>query len=87
MAEQVNVELNVETKQAEKNVDNVTEAIQNLTKLVEEGNKQTAAGFKKIEETSKSTSEGVKGIGNAIKLAGIGLFILALDKPDQVLTN
>ena len=32
MAEQVNVELNVETKQAEKNVDNVTEAIQNLTK-------------------------------------------------------
>jgi len=79
MAEQVNVELNVETKQAEKNVDNVTEAIQNLTKLVEEGNKQTAAGFKKIEETSKSTSEGVKGIGNAIKAAGIGLFLVALE--------
>jgi hypothetical protein len=79
MAEKVNVELNVETKQAEKNVDNVTEAIQNLTKLVEEGNKQTAAGFKKIEETSKSTSEGVKGIGNAIKAAGIGLFLVALE--------
>jgi hypothetical protein len=79
MAEKVNVELNVETKQAEKNVDNVTEAIQNLTKLVEEGNKQTAAGFKNIEETSKSTSEGVRGIGNAIKAAGIGLFLVALE--------
>ena len=79
MAEKVNVELSVETKQAEKNVDNVTEAIQNLTKLVEEGNKQTAAGFKKIEETSKSTSEGVKGIGNSIKAAGIGLFLVALE--------
>ena len=79
MAEQVNVELNVETKQAAKNVDNLTEGIQNLTKSVEDGNQQTAAGLKNIEETSKSTSEGVRGIGNAIKAAGIGLFIVALE--------
>ena len=79
MAEQVNVELNVETKQAEKNVDNLTEGIQNLTKSVEDGNQQTAAGLKNIEETSKSTSEGVRGIGNAIKAAGIGLFLVALE--------
>jgi hypothetical protein len=79
MAEQVNVELNVETKQAAKNVDNLTEGIQNLTKSVEDGNQQTAAGLKNIEETSKSTSEGVRGIGNAIKAAGIGLFLVALE--------
>ena len=79
MAEQVQVELEVETKQAEKNVDDLTGGIKNLTKAVEEGNEQTAAGLKNIEETSKSTGEGVKGIGKSIKTAGLGLFIIALD--------
>ena len=79
MAEQVQVELEVETKQAEKNVDNLTDGIKDLTKVVEQGNEQTAAGLKSIEETSKSTGEGVKGIGKSIKTAGLGLFIIALD--------
>ena len=79
MAEEVNVELNVETKKAEKNVDNLTDGIKDLTKVVEQGNEQTAAGLKSIEETSKSTGEGVKGIGKSIKTAGLGLFIIALD--------
>ena len=79
MAEEVNVELNVETKKAEKNVDDLTGGIKNLTKAVEDGNQQTAAGLKNIEETSKSTGEGVKGIGKSIKTAGLGLFIIALD--------
>ena len=79
MAEQVQVELEVETKQAEKNVDDLTGAIKNLTKAVEQGNEQTAAGLKSIEKTSKSTGEGVKGIGKSIKTAGLGLFIIALD--------
>ena len=79
MAEQVQVELEVETKQAEKNVDDLTGGIKNLTKAVEQGNEQTAAGLKSIEETSKSTGEGVKGIGKSIKTAGLGLFIIALD--------
>ena len=79
MAEQVQVELEVETKQAEKNGDDLTGGIKNLTKAVELGNEQTAAGLKSIEETSKSTGEGVKGIGKSIKTAGLGLFIIALD--------
>ena len=79
MAEQVQVELEVETKKAEKNVDDLTGGIKNLTKAVEQGNEQTAAGLKSIEETSKSTGEGVKGIGKSIKTAGLGLFIIALD--------
>jgi len=79
MAEEVSVELNVETKKAEKNVDDLTGGIKNLTKAVEDGNEQTAAGLKSIEETSKSTGEGIKGIGKSIKTAGLGLFIIALD--------
>ena len=79
MAEQVQVELEVETKQAEKNVDDLTGGIKNLTKAVEDGNEQTAAGLKKVEETSKTTSDGVRGIGNAIKAAGVGLFLIALE--------
>ena len=79
MAEQVQVELEVETKQAEKNVDDLTGGIKNLTKAVEDGNQQTAAGLKKVEETSKTTSDGVRGIGNAIKAAGVGLFLIALE--------
>jgi transposase-like protein len=84
MAEQVQVELEVETKQAEKNVDDLTGGIKNLTKAVEQGNEQTAAGLKSIEETSKSTGEGVKGIGNAIKAAGIGLFLIALESMKEL---
>ena len=84
MAEQVQVELEVETKQAEKNVDDLTGGIKNLTKAVEEGNEQTAAGLKSIEETSKSTGEGVKGIGNAIKAAGVGLFLIALESMKEL---
>ena len=84
MAEQVQVELEVETKKAEKNVDDLTGGIKNLTKAVEEGNEQTAAGLKSIEETSKSTGEGVKGIGNAIKAAGVGLFLIALESMKEL---
>ena len=84
MAEEVNVELNVETKKAEKNVDDLTGGIKNLTKAVEEGNEQTAAGLKNIEETSKTTGEGVKGIGNAIKAAGVGLFLIALESMKEL---
>ena len=84
MAEQVQVELEVETKQAEKNVDNLTDGIKDLTKVVEKGNEQTAAGLKSIEETSKSTGEGVKGIGNAIKAAGVGLFLVALESMKEL---
>ena len=84
MAEQVQVELEVETKQAEKNVDDLTGGIKNLTKAVEQGNEQTAAGLKSIEETSKTTGEGVKGIGNAIKAAGVGLFLIALESMKEL---
>ena len=84
MAEQVQVELEVETKKAEKNVDNLTDGIKDLTKVVEKGNEQTAAGLKSIEETSKSTGEGVKGIGNAIKAAGVGLFLVALESMKEL---
>ena len=84
MAEQVQVELEVETKKAEKNVDNLTDGIKDLTKVVEQGNEQTAAGLKSIEETSKSTGEGVKGIGNAIKAAGVGLFLIALESMKEL---
>ena len=84
MAEEVNVELNVETKKAEKNVDDLTGGIKNLTKAVEQGNEQTAAGLKNIEETSKTTGEGVKGIGNAIKAAGVGLFLIALESMKEL---
>ncbi len=84
MAEQVQVELEVETKKAEKNVDNLTDGIKDLTKVVEQGNEQTAAGLKSIEETSKSTGEGVKGIGNAIKAAGVGLFLVALESMKEL---
>jgi hypothetical protein len=74
MAEKVNVELNVETKQAEKNVDNVTEAIQNLTKLVEEGNKQTAAGFKKLRKLLNQQVKESEESATLLRLQVLGCF-------------
>ena len=84
MAEKVTVGLEVDSKKAEKNVDNLTDGIKDLTKSVDRGNKQIKEGLDDIKETSKSTGEGVRGIGNAIKAAGVGVFLIALESMKEL---
>ena len=87
MAEVIQVQLDIETKKAEKGVDNLTDEIVNLNKEVVKGNKETAKGLKGVEKASGKTAGGVKKIGAALKAIGIGLIIAGFSKFVEVLNE
>ena len=87
MAEVIQVQLDIETKKAQKGVDNLTDEIVNLNKEVAQGNKETAKGLKGVEKASDKTSGGVKKIGSALKALGIGLIIAGFSKFVEVLNE
>jgi len=87
MAEVIQVQLDIETKKAQKGVDNLTDEIVNLNKEVAQGNKETAKGLKGVEKASDKTAGGVKKIGGALKALGIGLIIAGFTKFVEVLNE
>ena len=87
MAEVIQVQLDIETKKAEKGVDNLTDEIVNLNKEVKKGNEETAKGLKGVEKASDKTAGGVKKIGGALKALGIGLIVAAFAKFTEVLNE
>ena len=87
MAEVIQVQLDIETKKAQKGVDNLTDEIVNLNKEIVKGNKETAKGLKDVEKASDKTSGGVKKIGGALKALGIGLIIAGFSKFVEVLNE
>lgn len=87
MAEVIQVQLDIETKKAEKGVDNLTDEIVNLNKEVKKGNEETAKGLKGVEKASDKTAGGVKKIGGALKALGIGLVVAAFAKFTEVLNE
>ena len=87
MAEVIQVQLDIETKKAQKGVDNLTDEIVNLNKEVAQGNKETAKGLKGVEKASDKTAGGVKKIGGALKALGIGLIIAGFSKFVEVLNE
>jgi hypothetical protein len=87
MAEVIQVQLDIETKKAEKGVDNLTDEIVNLNKEVKKGNEETAKGLKGVEKASDKTAGGVRKIGSALKALGIGLIVAAFAKFTEVLNE
>ena len=87
MAEVIQVQLDIETKKAQKGVDNLSDEIVNLNKEVVQGNKETAKGLKGVEKASDKTAGGVKKIGGALKALGIGLIIAGFSKFVEVLNE
>ena len=87
MAEVIQVQLDIETKKAQKGVDNLSDEIVNLNKEVVKGNKETAKGLEGVEKASDKTSGGVKKIGGALKALGIGLIIAGFSKFVEVLNE
>jgi len=79
MAEKINLELEVEAKDAEKEVNSIVNAINKLGNDLAENNKKIEEGLESIKKTSEETSGGIKGMGLAIKTAGVGLFLSALE--------
>lgn len=87
MAEVIQVQLDIETKKAEKGVDNLTDEVVNLNKEVKKGNQETAKSLKSVEKASDKTAGGVRKIGGALKALGIGLIVAGFAKFTEVLNE
>jgi len=87
MAQKIEVQLEIESAKASKNLDDLSKGISNLNKEVTKSNKDTAKGMKKVEDASKDTAGGVKKIGSALKAVGIGLIVAAFAKFTEVLNE
>ena len=84
MAEKVSLELEVEAKKATKGVQGLTKEVKELTEVVKNSNAINEQGFDAIKKTSESSAKGIKKIGASIKAAGIGIFIIALEKVKEL---
>ena len=87
MAQKIEVQLEIESAKASKNLDDLSKGITNLNKEVTKSNKDTAKGMKEVEDASKDTAGGVKKIGSALKAVGIGLIVAAFAKFTEVLNE
>lgn len=91
MAIEKTIDIKVDGKGAEQSFDKLAEAIKELNESFNKFSKTTEDGLKDISKTSKKTEKGVggiskkfKGLGVAIKAAGIGFVIAALDKLSEI---
>lgn len=80
--EKIIVELDVNSRDAEKSVDDVSNSLKDLnkqatstTKKTEKGLEDTGKAAKKSEKSVGGLSKGVKAMGGALKAAGIGIFL------------
>ncbi len=87
MAQKIEVQLEIESAKASKNLDNLSKEISDLNKEVTKSNKDTAKGMKEVEDASKDTAGGVRKIGSALKAVGIGLIVAAFAKFTEVLNE
>jgi hypothetical protein len=81
MAQEVEVKINVETKEAVNNIEKLTESFNDTTAEI----KDIKASAKNAETGVKSLSDGFKGMGLAIKAIGIGLVMEAFNLFKEVL--
>ena len=87
MAQKIEVQLEIESAKASKNLDDLSKGISNLNKEVKKSNKDTTEGMKEVEKSSEDTAGGVKKIGSALKAVGIGLIVAAFAKFTEVLNE
>jgi len=91
MAIEKTINIDVDSKDAEKGFDKLAAAIKQLNDTFSKFQKTTEDGLEDINKTAKNTEKGVsgiskgfKGLGVAIKAAGIGLVIAAFSKLVEV---
>ena len=94
MAIEKEIDIKVDSKDAEQGFAKLADAINDLNKTFSKFSEDTKDGLEDINKTSKKTEKGVggiakgfKGLGVAIKAAGIGLVIGALTTLKEVFTS
>jgi len=81
------VEVVAKTGKAEENIVGLEGALLNLTKTIDQGNKEIVEGLKTVQDTSEETAGGIKKIGGAISRAGIGVFLLVFTQLKEVFSQ
>lgn len=81
MAQEIEVKLNVETKEAIKNIEKLSNSFNDTTSEI----KDIKTSAKNAEAGVKSLSDGFKGMGLAIKAIGIGLVMEAFNLFKEIL--
>jgi len=94
MAIEKTVNIDVDSKNAEKGFDKLADAIKELNQTFSKFQKTTEDGLEDVNKTAKNTEKGVrgiskgfKGLGVAIKAAGIGLVVAAFQKLKEVFSQ
>lgn len=94
MAIEKTIEINVDSKGAQTDIDKLTEAVKSLDKTSSTTSKGAKGSLKGIEDgadgAKKGTdgaSKGFKGLGAAMKAAGIGLVIALISKLGEVFSQ
>jgi hypothetical protein len=94
MAIEKEIDIKVDSKDAEQGFAKLADAINDLNKTFSKFSEDTKDGLEDINNTSKKTEKGVggiakgfKGLGVAMKAAGIGLVIGALTTLKEVFTS
>ena len=88
MAKTIAVDLEVDTKKAEANLNDVVDVLKEMKGSINDNKKATEAtgkATKDLDNNFKKAAKGVKGFGLALKAAGIGLVIEAFNLFKQVL--
>jgi len=80
MAQEIDINLNVETKEAVTNINKLAETLNNTSDEVKKVGKST----NEVEKSTKTLADGFKGVGLAIKAMGIGLVISAMSTLKEV---
>lgn len=80
MAQEIDINLNVETKEAVTNINKLAETLNNTSDEVKKVGKST----NEVEKSTKTLADGFKGVGLAIKAMGIGLVISAMGTLKEV---
>lgn len=84
MAKEYIIELEAKTEKALKEIEKLTGQVDDLTKAIKQQTEQTKKGQDGMIKTLKGVANGFKGIGLAMKAAGFGLIMKAVDKLTEV---
>lgn len=87
MAIKKEIELNVDTSQAQTNVEDLNNDIKETGKTAEKTGKESKKGFEDGAKGAKSLKSGIQGIGVAFKALGIGILIGLFAKLAQVFSE
>jgi hypothetical protein len=84
MAQEYIIELEAKTEKALKEIEKLTNQVDDLTQAIKDQTDQSKKGQEGMAKTLKGVANGFRGVGLAMKAAGFGIIMKAVDKLTEV---